>query len=376
MRTPTTFLGLVLICHTICAQTYTRTGYYQTWDTATSTWNDEMRLTHLFQPSGGRVLASTYDSLDVQWQPKKQVAFHYGTADVLDSIVIRLWDDGEMAWENSELKTATFNGGTSPISQQDHVWNGSSWVATYKYDHTYDVNGHLVRTQSSRWNGAWVLYGRDTLELDGSGNPIVNRSDTLNGTIWEMVSVDSTWYNGSGQRTETTTWISFFGMFIPSSITAWSHGADGEIDSIQTFLYWPNPAPIPYLLELRTQAGDGLLNQTFQRNQAIPSPQPDWLNYFRWIFDETGAGVAEWAPSPVRIWPNPSDGRFTMACDGADRHSQARVYDAVGRQIGGAVRADGAGRFTLDLDGEAPGIYRVIVSGGPGISIGTLTIRH
>lgn len=65
-----------------------------------------------------------------------------------------------------------------------------------------------------------------------------------------------------------------------------------------------------------------------------------------------------------------------MACEGADPHSQARVYDALGRQVGSAVRETGSGRFTFDLAGEAPGMYRVVVSGGPGISIGTLTIRH
>ena len=75
----------------------------------------------------------------------------------------------------------------------------------------------------------------------------------------------------------------------------------------------------------------------------------------------TGPTVsAEWSAPLVDVVPNPSAGRFTVACKG----SPIQVLDALGRAVAFDRRPAGPGRSEVVLDRHAQGLHLLVVGQG------------
>ena len=71
------------------------------------------------------------------------------------------------------------------------------------------------------------------------------------------------------------------------------------------------------------------------------------------------------------LWPNPSTGELTLELDATmDMNLSVMVIDATGRQISdNPVNAftSGQNQVALDLSGNAPGMYSILISNGEGV---------
>lgn len=379
MKYTTTLLFTAVLVISAQAQTYLRTGYYQLWDTIASTWNDDLRIVHEFADADGRWLNFTLDSLsNGTWEHRRRTTLSYDASDRLDSVTIEVWNGQLSQWENSELKISEYGADSFPTAQQDHVWDGGSWDQTQRYVHSYDVNDRRIETVNHDWTGAWEPVSRNTYQRDMNGNAIVERYDELlPGMIWETRTIDSSSFNGSGQKLMTTVWSNAFGSFLPSGSTEWTYDGNGAIETVTSFLLFPFPEPVPTYLETRTSAGDNLLNQTFQRNHDLPASTPTWENEFRWIYDPLITGVSEIAQPtvPLLAYPNPTSSAVTLEYN-SDAPVEVIVFTGSGMQVGPVQRFGIGERMVMDVSGLTDGPYIVQCASNGSTARSVLVVQH
>jgi len=95
--------------------------------------------------------------------------------------------------------------------------------------------------------------------------------------------------------------------------------------------------------------------------------------------DEDPAGV-EQAISEVKVFPNPSDGRFTLTFEyKGEEKINAKVFDLTGKQIKDIsedlVKSERSVRADVDLESPSSGIYFIRIELGKSLLTKKIIIR-
>jgi PKD repeat protein len=86
--------------------------------------------------------------------------------------------------------------------------------------------------------------------------------------------------------------------------------------------------------------------------------------------------VDELNASKIHAYPNPSNGKVTIALDGVSGAVSINVHNLLGEVVYTMANADSSGIYTLDLSDVADGIYVVQVNSGTETSTQRITISH
>ena len=95
--------------------------------------------------------------------------------------------------------------------------------------------------------------------------------------------------------------------------------------------------------------------------------------------DEDPAGV-EQAISEVKVFPNPSDGRFKLTFEyTGNENVKAKVFDITGKQVKDIsedlVTSEKSVTASVDLESPSSGIYFIRIEGGKSILTKKIIIR-
>lgn len=138
-------------------------------------------------------------------------------------------------------------------------------------------------------------------------------------------------------------------------------------EGVRSFLIDHGTGPDAWTTVIEVEATGSVAQET---RYAWTHPEPSTgTNYYRLrILHQdgtiaTGPTVsAEWSAPLLDVVPNPSTGRFTVACKG----SPIQVFDPLGRAVAFDRRPAGPGRSEVVLDRHAQGLHLLVVGEGDG----------
>ncbi|RLD58612.1 MAG: hypothetical protein DRI97_02845 [Bacteroidetes bacterium] len=106
---------------------------------------------------------------------------------------------------------------------------------------------------------------------------------------------------------------------------------------------------------------------------------PHLFSHSYLLLDEDPAGV-EQAISEVKVFPNPSDGRFKLTFEYAGNENvKAKVFDITGKQVKDIsedlVKSERSVTASVDLESPSSGIYFIRIEYGKSILTKKIIVR-
>lgn len=383
--------------------------------------------------SAGFITGVYYENwLGTMWGNKEKVTFTY---DANNNLTSKLEEDSLSKWTNLYLFTFTYDSHNNMTSQIDQNWGGSEWQNMDKYTYKYDANNNLISEIYEYGNGT-LWYNEDeyictynaanlrtdSLELNwydtawtNSYNYSMsydknNNRDSMSYEYWE--SYNSSW---------TKEWLYVYSYDLHNNLLSdtskewngiqWSVGEDAYNYTYDTnnnrisYLYqyydgisWENESRIFYtynpadsLTSMLTQNGEttgwadyqGINN--YYDAQNIKQANVEKYYYYEsshvedgdstvWYFRlaSTGGGTA--INGNMFIYPNPSDGNFTVVLAVVDNNSLFQIYNIIGQKVYETTVNANQTTLNVDISNYPRGMYvcRVLSPGGSVIAQGKL----
>ena len=227
-------------------------------------------------------------------------------------------------WVNSSQSIYTYNANNIAISEIDQGWNGSAWVNNYQYTYTYDANNNLTNSLTQIWNSsAWGNSYLTVYTYNANHKATYYLSQNWNGTSWINAGYDN-----------------------------YTYDADNVERSSATHTY--NTAGT------KVVSGDSA---------------------YYYFTDVLGVNDVKGGSETVKVYPNPSNGRFCIALShpALDAGSQPiiEVYNVLGENVMTEILRSAQGDNLIDLSSQPGGIYfyRVIANSGNIIGDGKIVIQ-
>jgi hypothetical protein len=184
----------------------------------TSVWMNSSRLTNSYDGSGFLTNSLTEIFLGT-WQNSSRIKYTNNVDGTINRDTTQVWNLIGSVWDNSTRSTFLYNGSKKVQREISDNFVASSWQPNTKDTSEYDVNGFLIKTVSTIWNGstAWINNNQVNFTNNTDGTPSVAISQK-----WDGVS---TWINK--QKLIFT--------YKPATPVP-------ELKSEETFTIYPNPA--------------------------------------------------------------------------------------------------------------------------------------
>lgn len=259
----------------------------------------------------------------------------------------QLW--GHLGWMNSARDTMSYDIHNNLIDSIYQTWNGSAWVNNIQYLSTYDINNNVIGYLQQTWIGsAWVNSGQSIYTYDANKNKTSLLVQTWNGSIWVNANYDLYAYDANNN------FINQLGQTWYSS--AWQK-ADTENNT-----YDSNNIMLSSMI-------DGFVNY----GKTIDNGDSTYW-YFHVI---TGINSVKANSSPVKIYPNPNNGQFTLSSSKITNKCTLEIYNVLGQPLLTGIFRSSLDDNLIDLTNQPSGVYfyRAISETGDLLGEGKLIIQ-
>ena len=164
---------------------------FQNWDITIGDWVNDRRVTYGYNANDllNEIVVELYDSSTNTWSNSSRNTFRYLNLTEPDEFIAQQWTNDR--WENLFQIFFSYNTNMQVTSSFFRNWdnNRQDWVNGNQTFETYDANNNLVQTLRETWSEArqeWDNSTRTALTYQSDGN-----LDRLLNEIW--INQDSTW---------------------------------------------------------------------------------------------------------------------------------------------------------------------------------------
>ena len=294
----------------------------------------------------------------------------------------RTGDDYEIwsgsAWHNTSRDTFGYDVNNNEIWEIYQNWNGSGWTNGSLYSYAFNSHNVISSDTTETWTGsAWTYVRLDNNTFDANYNYLTNTSQTWTGSAWLNSGLDHYSYDVSNNETADTTWQWSGSAWLPTTAYAYTFNVSNKETGYSYDSYigssWVKQAAI----HLTWDANN--FEQSFEardfKNGGPKVSSGDSCYYYY----HTVLGVNNIASnkSNISVYPNPSNGVFTMQVKSQElRTNSVEVYNVLGEKVYSQLNIQNQ-TFNIDLPSQPNGVYfyRVIANSGELIGEGRLVIQ-
>jgi hypothetical protein len=410
--------------------------YYWVWDTLTlKNWFThafQKDIHIVYDANNNQVSKTTQTWKSFVWSNSNHYIRIFDANNNMTSETTQTWNGS--IWLNSSKDSMTYDIHHNNLTSLYQSWVGGVWVNNSLYIWTYDTKNNQTSQLVKSWSsGTWVNYSLDTYTYDASNNKTGSLSQTWSGSVWTNSTKDSITFdthnnviNAIFQYWSGSAWVN---SQINTSTYTYNTGnletsgkwntwtTTGSSSGRDSIIYDVNNNQIRYLgqmwngskwlnIEKDTMTYDANNNQLsqLQQNWSGSSWVNNWkftstydinnltLTYVRKHYDNndtagSGDSVRYYfhdilginnllnQPGKTTIYPNPNNGKFTIALSAIKENSLIEIYNMLGEKIYTAKL--NATNTQIDLNNNASGIYlyRVLTETGDLLSEGKLIIQ-
>ncbi len=307
------------------------------------------------------------------WGPNYQL---FNTYNANNSRTAYLGQNWSGVWVNSDSGNYVFDIHNNQIADTTYTWGGAAWAYNELQKWTYNAGNYILTEVDKNWSGsAWVNLDSTFYNYDSHNNDTCETTLSWSGSAWVNNIKYSNAYNVSNQAIRKTTlswngsaWVNKMQDLYTWGVTyyatdltqAWSGSA--WTDSLwQTFTYDVN---------------SNNLSATY-RNFNHPGTKyksgDSMYYYYRYV--TLGINSIPAQNADIRIYPNPSNGKFTVQWAAISVPATVEVYNMLGEKLKSFQLS--LQNNQIDLSSQTNGIYlyRVISDAGELIGQGKLMIQ-
>ncbi len=276
-------------------------------------WENYWQETYTYDVNNNMISSTHQDWIDNQWVDNGQNTYVYDNKDNLISSVTQVDNDAELV--TSEV-AYFYNADNKLVSDSTHTW-GNSWEYKLLGTYTYDSYGNLINWLSQSKNGD-ILENvtRVIFTYDASNNPTSALRQDWKDNSWVTLDFDRHSYNENNLLTN------------------------------DAYKYWNSSG---------TEIMDG----------------DSSVYYYQYAV--TGINEIEPAEKNICIYPNPSNGKFTLTSNSIIQ--SIVIFNISGKLIYSDSAFIQQKQREIDLSGYNKGVYILKIQTRKGIDVTKLLIQ-
>ncbi|PHN08224.1 T9SS type A sorting domain-containing protein [Flavilitoribacter nigricans] len=321
-----------------------------------------------------------------QWENAEQEIYYYGTSEKYYIQTFQRWEEGR--WNSIRRDTRRFNDQELLIEWAiedgyDNYWNNSR-----RYSYSYNEKGNRTEYRYDLGMGSEWMYLRQTLYTYDTLDRLILETTYDHSPVEPRLSMQSVYqYDERNNQTHELSqrWVEDQWQNSHQYLTYYDTRNNETLYVSQNWLeaQWENS----YLFRSGYDDHDNLI---FLESQDWAIWDSTWINDFRTTFEYNDDNLPTlrssflwyndvWEPServyyyyeivnkvadnrlariPVRVYPNPNDGQFTLELPAGERDSgRLTLHDASGRLIYAAPVSPGQDQIRIKLVDVPDGVY-------------------
>jgi hypothetical protein len=301
-----------------------------------SHWNDSSEKLVGYNSKGlnnQNIINYNNSQVTTTWQPGQKEAITYNNANAITNVSIYNWDNGTTAWETNTILTKSYNYTATGIDFIEWFYTATSNTTIDTF--IYDNSNRLVERQTGNQK---YLYA----------------------------------YVGNGKRIETLIQVFSNSAWVNNRRTTHTYANTGELIS-ETEEYWDatNNAWVTNFRYTYTYNSNGTLDVILKEHLDGST----WNNFERYqhFYGTTTSTAKINSPGTFTVYPNPSNGVFTVDANFDEPATQITVYDVAGKPV---LSQPATGNQTeINLSRVAKGIYILHLQTNSGVQTGKIRVE-
>lgn len=311
---------------------------------ANSTWYDSAEELYSYD-ANGRMSEIISGGPNIATRKYSKFVIIYNSAGNIQHADDYGWDSNTSNWE------------TTPGWVQDYFYNSSGKlekivsgpsVSDLTIDSfVYDGNGQLVEKYFK--NSIEISREINTYNSPGQLTETIN--SYFNNNNWINRGKDENIYNNAGKISEQNSY------YWDQNSSSWVYLAK------LTFTYNSNGVLTERLDDSEPPLGDTRITYTYNADGTLAEERYQYLDGSTWIntdrvlyFYDNTSGISKISSESIRVYPNPSDGYFTIDFNFDETHAFIQVLDITGKQVFNKHVYSG-NTAGIDLKGLEKGVY-------------------
>ncbi len=377
------------------------TGYFvQDW--TGSAWVNSYQYIYTYdaQNNGVSDLSQTWSGL--AWTNINQSLYTYdaNNNEILDTY--QTWNGS--AWTNVSQNIFTYNANNTEANETQQTWSGSAWTNTYVYYYTYNANKYETNETDQKWTGsAWVNTYQYTYTYDANNNCITNLSQSWTGSAWVNNDLYTYAYNANNAYISAVEQVWSGSAWALSAQTVYAYDANNnmtsEIDESwigiwvanDEYVYTYNANNYRIWEDYQTWIGSGWVNTTIYGytfdadNADLSFSEKDYDvtgtkvisgdSSYNYLHEVLGVNSLSARQSNISVYPNPSNGKFTIQWSALTDHSYLRIYNTASEQVISLNLSEKTNEVDLSKQGGGFYLYRVVDGSGQLIGTGKIVVE-
>lgn len=340
-------------------------------NTNTSTWDNGVRMTYLYDGSNNNDSLLTEIWISNQWKNLSLTANQFNPDGTVNRAVTQIWLGA--IWFNVTKSTYSYNPDKTVSQVINEQWQLVSWKNGSRLRYTYSAQANVLTEYADAWkSGQWKDSARITNTYDGSNYMVNSLSEKWNNStsVWEnigqttftnnpdgtvAVSVSQVWNkNNSAWVNESRSTYHYTSCTLPVKLLEFSATANGkavqiewttatEINSRNFIIQRSNDGSSFVNIGTVNATGNSTTKTTYRFTDAgARQPGAPVVYYRLQMNDQDGSfnysnvekvNLVSLPAQPVTIFPNPVRDNLNLSFSIAAAKITVKVFDQYGRSV-------------------------------------------
>jgi hypothetical protein len=254
------WVNSIRLIHTFNSSKVPFTFLLQKWDG--STWQNVQLTTLTFNSANKQTNALVQNWKDAAWVNVQQNSLVYDASNNIARELVQIWTG--TAWRSSEQTLYTYTATNEILSELLQIGDGATWIDFSRSSYSYDLNDDLISKITQLWVGdKWIDASKYDYSYDLKHNLIGKLTYTVNDAGWVLLIQESyTWDANNFSKSQTIRMFNiaektvgpvFSGVNSGDSTYNYYHIIHSQINELtasESLLIYPNPSNGKFTIEL------------------------------------------------------------------------------------------------------------------------------
>jgi hypothetical protein len=342
----------------------------QTWNG--SAWTNINQTLYTYDANNNEILSVYQTWSGSAWTNSTQNIYTYDSHNNKSTETQQAWTGS--AWGNVAVYYYTYNANNYETNETDQKWTGSAWVNSYQYAYTYDANNNCIVSLSQSWNGtAWVNTNQYTYTYNANNSYTSFVEQTWNGSAWVLNAQTLYAYDANNNEVSEVdeSWI---GIWVDKDEYLYSYNANNcrieEYDQTWVNSGWVNTSVYGYTFD----ANNMDLSYSEKDYDITGTKVINGDSSYNYIHDVLGIKTIS-VKNNISVYPNPSDGKFTVQWSVINKHSILKIYNVTGQEVSITELNGNTNQVDLSLQPNGVYFYKALAENGEIYGQGKIIIQ-
>lgn len=329
-------------------------------------WNNWQKGTYSYDENDflSHHLYQNWNKVTLSWKDYSQSTFSNTVEGKIDESEFQMWDTVVAGWVNTSKEKYSYHVSGKPSVQISQQWGADVWHDFFKRESSYDENNYLINELTRIWDTSKIEWKKSTQveyvnNTDGTINEYTTQYWSELNASW-VISGRATYSYKNPEKPTMIVWQSYINeKWIYNLKINYNYDANGFLIHSQSEIW--DEIEGKWVLKDQSNTvnnNDGTIQETI--NQSWDANKNAWVNTARYTYRyETTVGFELLNKKCLKLYPNPTQGNFTVDLVGFDGNSFVNIINTQG-QVVKKIKTH-QNRLFFIFENQIPGLYIIEV---------------